>query len=38
MTLKFTIDWYRKFYKNPKKVFEISSDSIEKLYKRNQIL
>ena len=33
MTLKFTIDWYRRFYKNPKKVFKISSDSIENYIK-----
>ena len=34
MTLEFTIDWYRKFYKNPKKAFKISSDSIENYIKQ----
>lgn len=28
-SLKFTIDWYRKYYKNPQKIFKISSNSIK---------
>ena len=27
-SLNFTVDWYRKFYKNPQKIYKISSDSI----------